>query len=547
MYDENKLKGRTAGAYCRVSTGRQEQEETIDSQIDEIKTRVSSEGDFLSPENIFIDDGWTGEMLQRPALDLMRDAARDKKFQVLYVYDRGRLSRIFAHQEVIIEELTDEQIEFVTLHDVKATTPEERVLQAMQGVFHEYEKIKIAERMRRGKLYKSRNGILINGQALYGLTYVKKTDKRPAYCKINDFETDAVNKIFEWFVIKGYSQRRIIKELYDAKIPPRKGKSEFWTKGPIIRILTCETYITGIAYYNKSEAVVGRRLKNDDKYRKVKKNSRRIRPKDDWIPIKVPIVLKNSELFYKAQKILEHNQKFACKKRQHTYLLSGYTFCECGNRRVGDGADNGHYYYRCTERILKYPRKNKCKSPGINAEILDELFWKKLTEYLSNPVNLKEQIEEWIKTQMNFETQRNEEKRINTLLEKTKEEKRRIVEAYQKEALDFETFQDTVKPIDKRIKDYEDELEELKQQNKGVLPNSIPIEEYCQEVKEAFATLNLSNRALLIRDIIDKIVLKGFKNEVDVYGYLPVNHLNMGYGTTNRYCRFAKCWKVNIV
>ena len=534
MYDENKSKGRTAGAYFRVSTGRQEKEATIDSQIDEVKTRIKADENILLPENIFTDDGWSGELLARPKLDELRDACKGKRIEVLYVYDLGRLSRNFTNQLVLLEEIENAGVEIISLHDINPQNEEETLAQRVLGIFHDYERIKIAERMRRGKLYKSRMGILINGQALYGLTYVRKTENRPAYCKINEFETDAVNKIFEWFVIKGYSQRKIIKELYDAKIPPRKRKSEFWTKGPVIRVLTCETYITGVAYYNKSEAVVGKRLKNDEKYRKVKKNSRRVRPKEEWIPIKVPVVLKNQELFYKAQKILEHNQKFACKKRQHTYLLSGFTYCECGNRRVGDGADNGHYYYRCTERILKYPKKNKCKSPGINAEVLDKLFWLNLTGYLSEPKNLKEQVKDWVKTQVSSEVQVREMQRINTLIEKAKEEKQRYIQAYGQGALEFEAFQDAIKPVNQRIKGYEDELEAIKQKSKGVLEDSVPIEEYCAEVKEAFSTLNLSNRALLIRDIIDKIVLKGFKNEVDVYGYLSVAHLNMGYGTTNR-------------
>ena len=417
----------------------------------------------------------------------------------------------------------------------------------MQGVFHEYERVKIAERMRRGKLYKSRNGILINGQALYGLTYIKKTDLRPAYCKINEFETDTVNKIFTWLVIEGHSMRKIIKDLYDAKIPPRKRKSEFWTKGPVVRILRCETYISGIAYYNKSEAVVGKRLLKDDKYRKVKKNSRRVRPKEEWIPIKVPIVLKNKELFYKAQKILEYNQKYACKKRKHTYLLSGYVYCECGSRRVGDGVDNNNFYYRCAERIYKYPKKNKCKSPGINAEVLDKLFWVRLTEYLGNPINLKEQVKEWIKTQISTEVQIREEKRISILIEKVKEEEQRYIKAYGQGAIDFEAFQDVMKVMKRREKGYLDELEEVKQKSKGILPDRVSIGDYCSDIKEAFNTLNISNQALLIRDIIDKIVLKGHKNEVDVYGYLSVTHLNMGYGTTNRDCGITECGEIHIV
>src|SRR3989344_4122870 len=177
-----------AALYARVSTGRQENEATIETQIEEIKQKILSDKNILPPENIFIDNGWTGEIIQRPNLDKLRDAIHANSFQILYVYDRGRIARKFAYQELVIEELEDKNIEFVTLHDVKATTPEEHVLQAMQGVFHEYERVKIVERMRRGKMFKAKSGILINGSALYGYNYVKKTETVPAHYKINQDE-----------------------------------------------------------------------------------------------------------------------------------------------------------------------------------------------------------------------------------------------------------------------------------------------------------------------------------------------------------------------
>ena len=100
-----------AALYARVSTARQEEQETIDPQIDEIKNRIIADGNIISPENVFQDDGWTGEMLQRPGLDAMRDAAQEGGFQVLYVYDRGRLSRVFAYQEIIIEEIINNKLQ----------------------------------------------------------------------------------------------------------------------------------------------------------------------------------------------------------------------------------------------------------------------------------------------------------------------------------------------------------------------------------------------------------------------------------------------------
>jgi site-specific DNA recombinase len=88
-----------AGLYARVSSEKQEQEQTIDSQIDEIASEIERDGNILSSENTFIDDGWSGTMLERPSLDKMRDAAKEGRFQILYVYDRGRLSRVFVHQK----------------------------------------------------------------------------------------------------------------------------------------------------------------------------------------------------------------------------------------------------------------------------------------------------------------------------------------------------------------------------------------------------------------------------------------------------------------
>ena len=72
--------------YARVSTGRQEQEATIESQLDEVKRKIIEDGHILPDENIFIDDGWSGELIARPDLDRMRDFALTGKFSALYVY-----------------------------------------------------------------------------------------------------------------------------------------------------------------------------------------------------------------------------------------------------------------------------------------------------------------------------------------------------------------------------------------------------------------------------------------------------------------------------
>ena len=266
-----------AALYARVSTAGQEHEQTIESQISEIKSKIEEDGLSLPSENIFVDDGWTGELLQRPGLDQMRDAADENKFHKLYVYDRGRLSRVFAYQEIVIEELTNQGIKFVTLHDVQAVTPEERVLQAMQGVFHEYERVKIAERFRRGKLFKAKSGKLINGQSLYGYNYIKRGNEDSAKYEINAEEAEVVKMLFNWIGNERISLKEAIRRLHEMNIPPRRGKTPYWTKGPLVRLLQCDSYIKGEVYYNKTESYVGKKRSTSSKYRRVKKNSRKLR------------------------------------------------------------------------------------------------------------------------------------------------------------------------------------------------------------------------------------------------------------------------------
>ena len=79
-----------AAIYARVSTERQGRDQTIDSQLDALRRWVSDHGYELKDEHIYIDEGYSGARLDRPALDRLRDAAREGEFEVLGVYCDGR-------------------------------------------------------------------------------------------------------------------------------------------------------------------------------------------------------------------------------------------------------------------------------------------------------------------------------------------------------------------------------------------------------------------------------------------------------------------------
>lgn len=514
-----------AALYGRVSTGRQENEATIESQIDEVKARIAADGNILPENNIFVDDGWTGEMLQRPALDAMRDAGLAGQFQILYVYDRGRLARKFAYQEIVIEELNDHNIQFVTLKDVNAVTPEEHVLQAMQGVFAEYERIKIAERMRRGKLYKARNGVVINGQAPFGYRYVKKTETAPTHYEVNEEEVEIVRKIFHWVGIERISLNEVLRRMYDLGIKPRRRKSDFWTKGPLLRLLKNEAYFKGVIYYNKSEAVVAKKPLKHEKYKKIKRNSRVVRPREEWIPYKVTPIITDTALFDKVQEVLAYNQRYAhsMKQQRFDYLLTGKIYCGCGARRAGDGTSKyGHFYYRCTSKTKKTDIKSNCQASGINAAVMDGLFWLKLREYLLNKDFLRQQAEQWLTTQMRHSQINSDEKeKLSDLINKTKDEQTRYSHAYGEGALDFEQFSGLMKESKKKAEGYQKRLNTITEAIDGIKIDKDQLDLLCKEAEEVVKKYEFANKKQLINDIIDQVSVSEM-GLVKTRGHLPL-------------------------
>ncbi len=509
--------------YARVSTGRQEKEETIDSQLAEVKERIKQDGNVLHESCIFVDDGWSGELLMRPALDTMRDAAARKEFEILYVYDRGRLSRKFAYQEVIIDELKDKGIAFVTLHDAPADTPEAHVMQAMQGVFHEYERVKIAERMRRGKIYKAKSGNVVHGDAPYGYHYVYKTKDHDCYFEINPQEAGVVKQIFCWVADEQMTIRQVIKRLYEQKIPPRKAKRETWTNGPLSRMLRNEAYV-GTTYYNKNYAVAPTKPQNKEKYKKVKLSSRRLRPKEEWIAIPVPRII-DDDLFSRVQKQLVINAQFAMRNKKHEYLLSGLAWCACGSRFFGEGSGT-QFYYRCTDRLKTYPKPPECRGAGVNTIRLDNPVWGKIEELFTSPKLLEKQIERWT---ANRSTARRtnemvlQRERLLRALESLDDEEKRYVKAYGEGLVSLELFKQSIEGVKKRKAVASEQLKGTHQEPEASEPQQLPPADYIRtQFPVIVRQLKLQEKQTVLRKLVKEIVVNNERTSATIHGYIPL-------------------------
>ena len=85
-------------------------------------------------------------------------AAEGQIFEAVLVYAPDRLSRKYAYQILLIEELARHGVDTVFMQAPQAATAEDQLLVQFQGMIAEYERAQILERSRRGKRHRARQG-----------------------------------------------------------------------------------------------------------------------------------------------------------------------------------------------------------------------------------------------------------------------------------------------------------------------------------------------------------------------------------------------------
>ena len=86
----------TAGFYARVSSDGQARGNTMASQVAALRERAGADGVMVAPDNAYVDEGWSGTVLVRPALERLRDAIAAGEIDRVYVLAPDRLARRYA-------------------------------------------------------------------------------------------------------------------------------------------------------------------------------------------------------------------------------------------------------------------------------------------------------------------------------------------------------------------------------------------------------------------------------------------------------------------
>jgi site-specific DNA recombinase len=101
---------------------------------------------------------------------------------------------------VVVEELERAGCAVLFIHGALGSSPEERLVREVQGLFAEFERAAFQERSRRGKLHEVRAGRFFAPEGPYGYTYVAGHDGQPGRFVVNEAEATVVRQMFAWLI-----------------------------------------------------------------------------------------------------------------------------------------------------------------------------------------------------------------------------------------------------------------------------------------------------------------------------------------------------------
>lgn len=503
-----------AAIYARVSTPRQGREQTIGSQLDALKGWARENGYELSPEDIHTDEGYTGSRLDRPGLDALRDGAEDAAFDVIGVLSPDRLARKYAYQVLLLEEFKRHGLEVVFLHHPISEDPNDQLLLQIQGAIAEYERAMIAERFRRGKLQKAREGHYIGAKAPYGYRYVPKRDGVPGHLVVDEEEAEMVQALFGWLVEERMTIRQITKRLNESSWHPRSGRHP-WSPSTVHSILSHPIH-AGTTYANRYRYVAPERPRGR-KSRSGENTCRVERPKEEWIPIPAPATV-DGDTHRRAQEQLKRNAELSFRNnKKYSYLLRCLLTCKnCGLAMHGVTNKSPHQstrrYYQCAgKNTISSAREHKCLQTSAKIEELDAAVWGHVKGLMMDPGRLLEQFENYAShASEGEEKERAEAKALESRLKRLAREEERLIDAYQEEVINLQELKERREKLTERCEALVNQHEQqarLRRQTAQAREVVKDLRAFCKRINSRIEEATFEERQSILQLLVERVIV----------------------------------------
>lgn len=485
--------------YARVSTEEQATKGySIGNQIDECIKKAGT-SDVLT----YVDEGITGEIMDRPSLQKMRDDIQKGLIDELICYDPDRFSRKLMHQLILDDEFRKKGVFVKFVNGEYAQTPEGQLFFSMRGAISEFEKEKIKQRTKGGKIKKAKSGKVIGNYHLYGYEWENDT------YKINEEQAKIIRMIFDYFTngkFKGING--IANHLTDSGVPTARGKT-VWHRQVVRQILMNISY-TGKHPHNKWDT-------EGDYVRKQSGGTSRqaLRPEEEWIYVNIPPIIEE-EQFGIAQELISQSRRRFAKDSKNQYLLSGLIRCkDCGNTMVGS---NQNWWDR---KVMVYTdRKNtsgtKNKGCGNYAKVaeLDEVVWKHIADILNEP----EKILLYKESNKESKLFQNELDHIEKEIEKNKKGRKRLLSLVaMSEDINLSDIKDQIEDIQTREKTLQKQYNQIQTELKAMgTDNSEEMMKRAIELRLKHKEMTFEAKKDTIRSLVKQIYIAK-NDEIEIH------------------------------
>jgi site-specific DNA recombinase len=515
---------KTAAIYARVSSDKQREENTIASQTAALVAFARDQGFAVPPEWVFEDDGYSGASLVRPGLERVRDLAAEGLIQAVLVYAPDRLSRRYAHQILLIEELARAGVETLFIRAPRGSTPEDELLVQFQGMIAEYERAQILERSRRGKRHRARAGeVSVLSGAPFGYRFIRKTDRSAAYYQIDEEQVRIVRRVFELYTTEGLSIGAIARLLNEQAIPTSKRRGR-WERSTVWGMLRNPAY-KGQACFGKTTMAPRRRITRPIRLRggiASRNSASHERPREDWIPIAVPPIV-SDDTFALAQERLEANKTHAPRRTITPSVVQGLVSCgKCGYalyRTSTRSSARAIHYYRCLgSDAWRRLSGSVCTNRPVRQDLLDEVVWSEIVRLLEDPRLIQNEIDRRLAAAREADPTKRREDALRRDLARIHKSIDRLLTAYQEGLLSLDELRERMPNLRRREQADNAELQAIVDQSAdraAYLRLAETLTTFLTRLRSSADVLDISERQrvlrLLVKDIIvgdDKIIIR---------------------------------------
>lgn len=491
-----------AAAYARVSTKRQaEKQLSISAQLRAIRGYARERTWEVVDE--FVDEGYSGRDRNRPGLKSLIAAIRSGRVEAVLVWKLDRLARDTLISAAIRQELAENNVRLVSLHEHTGDTPQEKLIARIFESLAEFYSDNLSQDIKRGQREVARRGFYPFPHAPIGYRRVEAKDGRARRFLLVPDGTygPIVAKAFADYAL-GKTVPQIVEELDESGLPA--GSAKKWTQKRLYYILRNRSYC--------GDVVIGRW---DAK------------PEDLEIVENAHEALVDRSVFSRVQAILDARAGSHAIARWESspYLLSGLLRCGlCGRHMVGTSAKSGKYYYY-TCQLYHQDGKTACAGVRVSKHEIEGLVMSRVRDLILDDANLHLLVG-LVNDQLS-QLQIDERERLEGAERKIAGFKRRLqrnYEALESGLLDLEELAPRIRELRQDIREAERERDKIAARLSEREATAISLEAvlpYAQKLRDTLRIGSFKERKAFLAGVVSCIHVGRESVEIDYRLPLP--------------------------